>query len=97
VLVPAIAILVTSGIVVGIFVRSWLGLALPCLIPVVYAGLANGWWGSRSDLGDAWAVPATIVTILAIAGCGAAIALGRVVAELARGPRMDAERQRQEG
>ncbi|MBB5789041.1 hypothetical protein [Jiangella mangrovi] len=57
--------------------RRWWALIVPLVaVPLYYAGLRYGWWGG--GVGDGgWVQLALLLTLAAVAGCAAVIALLR--------------------
>jgi hypothetical protein len=66
----------------ALVVRRWWALILPRVaVPLYYAGLRYGWWGD--GVGDGgWVQLAGLLTLAAMAGCAAVIALVRTAGGL---------------
>ena len=65
-LLPAIAVLIVAGIAVATAAGSWMAFAFPMLIPLVYIGIDEGWWGSHGELGEAWQSAAVFLTVVGL-------------------------------
>ncbi|HEV8685766.1 MAG TPA: hypothetical protein VGQ84_00685 [Gaiellaceae bacterium] len=62
--------------VVGALSRRWVGLLLPLLAwPLLYLGLARGWWGN--GLGDGWQFAAAALLAAGVITTGLAVAIAR--------------------
>jgi hypothetical protein len=62
--------------------RLWT-LVLPLVVvPLFYAGLKSGWWGS--GVGDGWEFAAALVTIAGFIGAVLGLLLGRLVTRTVR-------------
>ena len=59
-------------------IHQWWVIALPlALIPLFYAGLAEGWWGA--GVGDGWQFVAAAATVFAVVATTLGVAAGRLV------------------
>jgi hypothetical protein len=73
-----VPLLLAAFAAIGACVRQLWVLVLPLVaVPVFYAGLKNGWWGS--GVGDGWQVAAVLVTISGFIAAALGVWLGRLV------------------
>jgi len=70
--------LIVASAALGFVTARWPSLAVAvALVVAFYVGLDSGWWGNGT--GDGWAYAMLVVTIVAAAVTGAAVAAGRLL------------------
>lgn len=73
----AIVVTCTLCFLAGSLARSWWAFLLPLVVlPLLYVGLGQGWWGS--GLGAAWQLAAALVIGAGLAATGLGVVLGHV-------------------
>ena len=79
----AFVLVLVGSLLLAMAARRWWPVVVPLIAcPLLYLGLAEGWWGF--GLGDGWQYAAVAITLFGVVSAAAGVVLGRGLVEMWR-------------